>query len=190
MDYQYSEQPLCFSVKEEFDTDTLCQYCLARGCFYPYQDDFGTGVYPTECSCQNTSKYKSYVICKVLIPSPGRGLDTTTTIRLMIKVLKNVYCHSVSEIKDDIVYNHFDSEVVFDFTIGLDGGILDEDYTKILDLVSRKYVPIDYSFSGQHSKQRYIEFVRERIEQSYMKKLDLPQENGHVGRKIKSKAKK
>ena len=129
------------------------------------------------------------MICKALIISPGRGLDTTTTIRLMIKVLKNVYCHRVSEIKDDIVYNHFDSDVVFDFTIGLDGGILDEDYTKILDIVSKEFVPIDYSFSGQHSKQRYIEFVKERIKQSYVKKLDPPQENGHVGRKRKSKGK-
>ena len=180
MDYQFTEQPLCFSVKEEFDTDTLCRYC-----FCDERDDFGMGVYPTECSCQDTSKYKSYVICKVLITSPGRGLDTTTTIRLMIKVLKNVYCHRVSELKDDIVYNHFDSEVELDFTIGLDGGILDEDYTTILDLISRDFVSIDYSFSGQHSKQRYIEFVRERIKQSYMKKLDLPQENGHIERKRK-----
>ena len=69
----------------------------------------------------------------------------------------------------------------------MDGGILDEDYTKILDIVSKEFVPIDYSFSGQHSKQRYIDFVRERIEQSYVKKLDLPQENGHVGRKRKGK---
>ena len=34
--------------------------------------------------------------------------------------------------------------VEFDYTIGMDGGILDEDYIKILDMVSKKFESIDY----------------------------------------------
>jgi len=107
----------------------------------------------------------------------------------MIKELTDIYCHQVPYIRDDIVYNHFDSNVEFDFTIVLDGGILDNDYTKILDMISTDFKPIDYSFSGKHSKSRYIDFVGERIRQTYEKKLDLPQENEHVGRKKPKKKK-
>ena len=107
----------------------------------------------------------------------------------MIKELTDIYCHQVPYIRDDIVYNHFDSNVEFDFTIVLDGGILDNDYTKILDMISTDFKPIDYSFSGKHSKSRYIDFVGERIRQTYEKKLDLPQENEHVGRKKPKKQK-
>ena len=100
MDTEYLEQPLGYSSKSQCDTDTLCSYC-----WQDEYDSWGMGEYETVCTCERTSKYRSYVICKVLINHPARELDTTTTLKLMIKELKDIYCHQVPDIQNDIIYS-------------------------------------------------------------------------------------
>lgn len=179
-----SEQPLCYSISKVPDEETLCLYCN------PGFDQWGIHPEQSECTCGNTARYKKVIICKVLMSSPGHELDIRTMTKVMVKTLYDVPCHLIPGMKDEIVYNHFDSNVKFDYIFGLDGGILDEVYTNILKDVTPQFISIDHSFSGKYSKQRYIDFLKQRISQCNVKKLDLPQENGHVSHKKKAKSKK